>query len=233
MKVAIMQPYFLPYIGYFQLIANVDKFVLYDNIQYTKKGWINRNRFLVNGKSQYFTIPIKRGSDYLSIQERELSENRIKDIIKLKNKIYSLYCKAPEFKFVFPIVRNILDFEDVNLFGYIYHSIKEILFYLEIDTEILLASNLHLNEKLKSQEKVLEICKVLKAKEYINPIGGTLLYTKDVFKEKNLKLYFLKTDNIVYSQLENEFIPWLSIIDVMMFNSKEDIQGMLNKYTLI
>ncbi len=84
MKLAIMQPYFFPYIGYFQLINTVDEFVVYDNIEFTKKGWINRNRILVNGKDEYITLPIKKDSDFLHVKDRFLAETWSKDSAKMK-----------------------------------------------------------------------------------------------------------------------------------------------------
>ena len=83
MKLAIMQPYFFPYIGYFQLIKSVDEFVIYDNIQYTKKGWINRNRILVNGTDYLISLPLKKDSDYLNVVDRQLAESWEKDRTKL------------------------------------------------------------------------------------------------------------------------------------------------------
>ena len=119
MKLAIMQPYFFPYIGYFQLINSVDKFIIYDNIQYTKKGWINRNRILVNKKDQLITLPVRKDSDYLNIVERELSESWGKDKNKMLNVIKSSYNKAPYFQETFELISKYLNDSEVNLFKFI------------------------------------------------------------------------------------------------------------------
>src|SRR5690606_18130129 len=122
MRLAIMQPYFCPYIGYFQLMNAVDKFVVYDNIQYTKKGWINRNRILMNGKDQLFSLPVKKDSDYLNINQRFLSDDFDGEKKKLLNKFKGAYNKAPYFKEIFPLLQEIINDDSNNLFDYIYHS---------------------------------------------------------------------------------------------------------------
>jgi len=233
MKLAIMQPYFMPYIGYFQLMNSVDKFIIYDNIQYTKKGWINRNRILVNGKDQLITLPIKKDSDYLNIVERELSEPWDKDKSKMLNVIKASYNKAPYFQETFELISKCLNNSEENLFKFIYDSIVLINDYLEIKTLIVISSSINANHTLKSQDKVLSLCKAQNAGVYINSIGGVELYDKETFKQNNIKLSFIKSNPIKYKQFNNEFIPWLSIIDVLMFNSKEEIKKYLNEYTLV
>lgn len=233
MKVAIMQPYFLPYIGYFQLISSVDVFVIYDNIQYTKKGWINRNRFLKNNQDEYFTIPIKKDSDFLCVNQRFLSDNLANEKIKLKNQIKSSYLKAPYFNEVFQLFENIVDNNKDNLFEFIYYSIQNLCLYLEIETKIIKSSTLTIDHTLKGREKVKAICQQIQASTYINPIGGMDLYDKSDFKRDGIDLYFIKSDNIEYKQFGENFVPWLSILDVLMFNSVDQIKIMLKKYTLL
>ena len=233
MKLAIMQPYFMPYIGYFQLINSVDKFIIYDNIQYTKKGWINRNRILVNGKDQLITLPIKKDSDYLDVIERELSESWDKDKNKMLNVIKSSYSKSPYFQEVFSLITQCLNNPESNLFRFIYDGIVLVNEYLEIKTQIVVSSTIDADHTLKSQDKVLSLCKSQNADIYINSIGGVELYDKKIFKQNGIELNFIKSNPIQYKQFNNEFIPWLSIIDVLMFNSKEEIKKYLNEYTLI
>ena len=233
MRLAIMQPYFMPYIGYFQLINSVDKFVIYDNIQYTKKGWINRNRILANGKDQLITLPIKKDSDYLNVVERELSESWDKDKSKMLNVIKASYNKAPYFQETFELISKCLNNPEANLFRFIYDSIVLINDHLEIKTPIVISSTIDADHTLKSQDKVLSLCKEQNADIYINSIGGVELYDKETFKQNNIKLNFIKSNPIQYKQFNNEFVSWLSIIDVLMFNSKEQIKEYLNNYTLI
>jgi hypothetical protein len=232
-NIAIMQPYFMPYIGYFQLIKSVDEFIIYDNIQYTKKGWINRNRILVNGKDQIITLPIKKDSDYLNVAERELSESWEKDKNKMINIIKSSYSKSPYFKESSELIFECLNNSEKNLFKFIYDSIIIINEYLGIKTSIIISSSIDANHTLKSQDKVLSLCKAQNADVYINSIGGVELYDKTIFKENGIDLNFIKSNPINYKQFNNEFIPWLSIIDVLMFNSKEQIQKYLSNYKLI
>ncbi|NDV95260.1 hypothetical protein D0T84_10040 [Dysgonomonas sp. 521] len=231
MKIGIMQPYFLPYIGYFQLLNAVDKYVIYDNIQYTKKGWINRNRILQNGKDLMITIPLEKDSDYLDIKDRSVSKNFDKK--KLLNQIREPYRKAPYFETVMPLIEDIVNFQEENLAYYIFNSIDKIRDYLGIDTELIVSSTIDMDHSLKGQDKVLALCKALGAKEYYNAVGGQSLYNKEDFAREGINLSFISSNPIEYKQFSNEFVPWLSILDVMMFNPVEEIQNMLNEYKLI
>lgn len=231
MKLGIMQPYFLPYIGYFQLLNAVDKYVIYDNIQYTKKSWINRNRILQNGKDLLFSIALEKDSDYLDIKDRYVSNNF--DRKKLLNQIRESYRKAPYFGIVMPLIEDIVNYGESNLFSYVYNSVKEICKYLQIDTEITISSTLNIDHSLKGQNKVISICKAMEASNYYNAIGGRDLYLPADFVKENITLHFLSTSPIEYKQFSNEFVSNLSILDVMMFNSVDDIHNMLNDFELI
>lgn len=224
MKIAIMQPYFLPYIGYYQLISSVDEFIIYDNIKYTKKGWINRNRFLLNNKDEIFSLPLKNDSDTLNVVQREISKNF--DRNKLINKFNNAYKNAPYFKEVMPVVSCIIKYDNNNLFDYIFNSVKKICIYLEINTKIKKSSDIDIDHNLKAQEKIIAFCKKLEAKTYINPIGGLDIYSSEFFKKNGIDLYFLRSDQLFkYDQYQSHFVPWLSIIDVLMFNSLKDIKN--------
>jgi hypothetical protein len=219
MKLAIMQPYFLPYIGYWQLMAAVDVFVVYDNIKYTKKGWINRNRILVNGKDFMFTLPLKSASDSLDVCERELAADFKRE--KLLNQIKEAYQRAPYFATTYPLLEQIVRYDDNNLFSYLHHSIVSICKRLEIQTAIHISSGIAIDHDLKGQGKVLALCEAMGAETYINAIGGLELYSKDEFRSRGIELKFIRSKPFEYRQYGNPFVPWLSIIDVMMFNSKE------------
>lgn len=226
-----MQPYFLPYLGYFQLMNAVDEFVIYDNIKYTKKGWINRNRFLLNEKDELFSVALKKGSDSLDVREREISPIFERD--KLLNQFKSAYVKAPYFESAMSVISKIILFQENNLFEYIFNSIKIICIYLNIQTKIIISSTIRIDHSnLKAQDKVIAICKELKSDTYINPIGGLELYNKEVFDKNEVKLYFLKMEDVKYTQFGQNFIPNLSILDVLMFNSKEQVTDYLSKFNL-
>jgi len=233
MTIAVMQPYLFPYIGYWQLIAAVDKFVLYDNIQFKKGGWFHRNNILSSGKKTLFTIPLKKDSYQLDVAERRLFEDASQHIKKIIYQIENEYKKAPYFNDVFPLLESIFSIDEKNLFLYIYNSITKVAEYLQIDTEIVLSSTLKIDHTLKGQEKVLAINKYLHADHYINAIGGQLLYEKETFAKAGVRLNFIDTKITEYKQFDNVFVPSLSIIDIMMFNSREEIQVMLKRYTLI
>lgn len=229
MKVAIMQPYLFPYIGYFQLINSVDAFVIYDNIQFSKKGWINRNRILVNGTDAYITLPLKKDSDYLNVVERQLSEDWPQERKKMLNRITESYRKAPQFTAVYPLIEEAVLYEEKNLFRYILNSLQVINRYLEISTPLVVSSSVEIDHSLKAEKKVIALCRELKADTYINPIGGVDLYDKAEFKKEGIDLQFLKANAIPYPQLKNDFVPFLSIIDVMMFNDRESLKRIIGE----
>jgi hypothetical protein len=227
MKLGIMQPYFMPYIGYFQLIASVDEFIVYDNIKYTKKGWINRNRMLLNGKDTMFSLPLKKGSDSLDIVERELALDF--DRSKLLNQFKGAYRHAPQFELTYPVLERIVQYEEANLFSYIHHSIVQLCEYLEIKTLIKISSELTIDHELKGQDKVLALCKAAGADVYINSIGGVELYTKGDFRIQGIDLKFIKARQFEYAQFGDTFVPWLSIVDVLMFNSVDVLKACVTK----
>ena len=181
MNLGIMQPYFIPYIGYWQLMAAVDEYVIYDNIQYTKKGWINRNRILQNGSDTYITLPLKKDSDYLDVVDRYISDTF--DRKKLLNQIFSNYKKAPFFEETYELITDVVNYEENNLFRFIYNSIIMIKKHLDINTELIISSTLPVDHSLKGQDKVIDICKKLHATEYYNAIGGMELYSKEKFNK--------------------------------------------------
>jgi hypothetical protein len=227
-----MQPYFMPYIGYFQLIRAADVFVLYDNIKYTKKGWINRNRFLQNDADAMFTLPLKKDSDFLDVIERELAEDFNRD--KFLNQLRGAYGRAPHFVETYPLLEQVVRFEDRNLFRFIHHSIVCICQYLGIRTEIRISSDIAVDHELKSQDKVIALCQAFGADTYINAIGGLGLYEKEVFNACDIELKFIKSKPFEYAQFGENFVPWLSIIDVLMFNSLDVVRaGISSDYELI
>lgn len=227
-----MQPYFFPYIGYFQLMAAVDLFIVYDNIKYTKKGWINRNRMLKDGKDVMFSAPLKGDSDALDIRDRELATDFNPD--KLLNQFKAAYRPAPYFAQTFPLVEEIVRYEDKNLFRFLHHSIVKTCKHLGITTEIRASSEFVIDHDLRSQDKVLALCQAAGARTYINTIGGIELYSKEVFHQKDIELKFIQSKPFQYSQFRNEFVSWLSIVDVMMFNPSDRIQAWIaTNYELI
>ena len=218
-----MQPYFFPYIGYFQLIAAVDMFIVYDNIKYTKKGWINRNRMLQNGKDVMFSLPLKSDSDTLDVRDRELATDFNRD--KLLNQFKAVYRRAPYFSQTFPLVEQIVRHQDTNLFRFLHHSIVNTCEHLGITTKIRISSEIAIDHDLTNQDKVLALCQAVGAATYVNAIGGMGLYSKETFTENRIELKFIQSKPFEYSQFGNEFVPWLSIVDVMMFNSKEETRA--------
>lgn len=232
MKLGIMQPYFVPYIGFWQLLNAVDEYVIYDDVNFIKGGWINRNRILVNGNAQYFNIQMKGASSFKLIKDVEVDMSPVWRS-KALSTITMAYKKAPYYAAVYPLLERIILCEETCLSAYVANSIQLISDYLGIKTKIWISSELEQDRTLQAEKRVLDICKRMGASEYYNAIGGQDLYSKEVFAEHGLKLSFLKTNPISYPQFRNEFVPNLSIIDVLMFNSPEEIQIMLGDYTLV
>lgn len=229
MKLGIMQPYFLPYIGYFQLINLVDKYVIYDDVNFIKGGWINRNRILLNGEPFMVNVIMQGASSFKKINEIEVARNNEK-ILKT---IEQAYKKAPYFNDVFPLLFDIIKFKNNNLASFIFNSITVLSDYMKIKTHFVLSSEIQKNNELKGQDKVIDICKLLDASEYYNAIGGQSLYNKLTFAENNIGLKFVNTKFLEYKQFDSPFVPSLSIIDVLMFNSIDNVNDLLNKCEIV
>lgn len=227
-----MQPYILPYLGYFQLLGAVDTFVVYDNIQYTKKGWINRNRVLENGQAALFTLPLASASDYLDIRERYLAPDFAAE--KLLARFTGAYRRAPYFPRTLPLLEEVLRYPDRNLFAYLLHALNRTAAHLGLDTEVRVSSTMPIDHNLKAQDRVLALCEHLGATTYINPIGGVDLYSRRDFADKGVELRFLRMLPLEYPQNGPTFVPSLSIVDVLMHNAVNDIQRWLStEYELI
>jgi hypothetical protein len=227
MRLAIMQPYLLPYIGYFQLIGAVDEFVVYDNIKYTKKGWINRNRMLQNGTDVMFSVPLKSGSDTLNVREREVAPDF--NATKLLNQFKGAYQRAPHFEQTFPLIERVIRYGERNLFAYLHHAITAVCDHLAIRTPVRVSSTIGIDHDLKAQDKVLAICRELGATTYINAIGGLELYDRAAFAAAGIDLKFIQSRPFTYPQFGGEFQPWLSILDVLMFNPTEAVQHAISE----
>jgi len=234
MKVAIMQPYVFPYIGYFQLIQAVDTFVFYNDVNFIKKGYINRNSILVNDESYQFTIPCKRVSQNKLIKDVELYLDE-KTRLKFLKTLSQAYQEAPYFSVVFPLLDHFFkNNESLTISEFAIESILLIAKYLDLQKKWIISSESHEASKhLIKEYRILDIAKKEGASAYINPIGGYHLYSKKHFKSEEMALYFIKSLPIIYKQFSSEFVPSLSIIDILMFNNKDKVKELLNQYELI
>ena len=230
MKLAIMQPYWFPYIGYWQLINAADTFVIYDTIQYTKKGWVSRNRFLLNGKDEMFSIALAADASDRDVRDREISPSFDRE--KLLRRLEGAYRKAPCFSEVFPLLEGLIGHPEINLFAYINHSVAGICDYLEIATPRLVSSSVEPTGAGHGKDRVLALCRTLGAGEYVNPIGGLELYDRQEFERHGIRLRFLRSRLVEYPQFGQPFVPWLSIVDVLMFNPVERVHAMLGEFDL-
>lgn len=234
MKVAIMQPYLFPYIGYFQLVHAVDKFVFYDDVNFIKQGWINRNQVLLNGQKHLFTLPLKNAGSFKLINEIETDpKNFAVWKIKILKTLHQAYSNAPNYTAVKNLVETILDSGYNMIAGIARESVLKTSSYLGLNTTFIPSSSIYQNNSLHSQSRVIDICKKEKASAYINLSGGIELYKTEDFEEHGIQLNFLKPGLTEYKQFDLPFVAGLSIIDVMMFNDRERVLDLLNNYELI
>lgn len=237
MTLAIMQPYFLPYIGYMQLMSAVDTFVLYDDVAFINRGWINRNRLLINGQEYLFTVPLRDASQNKRINEVHLADDP-KWRSKLLKTIEQGYRKAPQYSTVMPLTEKIVNFATDSIAELVYFSLAELNQYLGLTTRLVASSAIYNNVELKAQERILDICRQTGALRYINPIGGVELYDKPTFAQAGIELNFIRARPVEYAQSNRsaelrEFVPWLSILDVLMFNDVATTRAMLGEYELV
>lgn len=230
MKLGIMQPYFFPYIGYWQLINLVDKYVIYDDVNYIKGGWINRNKILINGEATFLNLYLSLASPNKKINEIEI-DSGIRNQKNLK-RIAMAYKKAPYYEETYPLLEELLTSKETNLAKLNGKIIKEISNYLSMNTEFVYSSEIEKNGQLKGQDKIIDICKRQGASDYYNAIGGKALYDQKSFRSEGIRLHFLKTKEIRYKQFDSDFVPNLSIIDLLMFNGREGTKELLKCYTL-
>ena len=227
-----MQPYFFPYIGYFQLVHSVDKFIFYDDVAFIKQGWINRNNILMNNSSFMFSIPVSSISSFEYINKTKISY-KVDWTEKFMKTIFSCYSKSPYFDDIFPRIEKLIKSKPDLIADLAKNSVRIVFEYLGAGVSIVDSSSQYFNSDLKAEERIMDICKKEKAEEYINPIGGRGLYDKNLFSSSGIELNFIKSSVSKYKQYSNDFIPWLSMIDVLMFNSPDHIKEMLYNYELI
>lgn len=237
MVLGIMQPYFFPYLGYWQLMNAVDEYLIIDDVNYIKNGYINRNKILVNGEPFNFGISVRKASQNKLICEHEHGLDEA-GVDKLLTTLKSVYAKAPFFDRTYDHVKEVLEYgltdEGRNLADFLDNANRRTAKFLGIDTPIYRTSkDVKLDGDYKREHLVVALCKSRNADAYYNAIGGTGLYFQKFFRENGVGLKFVKTDDISYNQFKSEFVPNLSIIDIMMFCSPEEITELLNRYTLI
>jgi len=232
MKLAIMQPYFLPYLGYWQLIDTVDCFVIYDDVFYIKNGWVNRNQIMINGNPFYMTVPLEKASQNKRICELETVSAPFWRH-KLIKTIRNTYQKSACFSEAFPVIEQIINHEVNDLAGYLLYQLRVLNSFLGITTKIIHSSRCYNNESLKGQNRILDICQREHATIYINPEGGKALYNKEPFRKAHIDLKFIVTRQQSYKQRETDFVPNLSIIDMLMELGSSGTRQYLGHFDLV
>lgn len=232
MKLAIMQPYWFPYIGYFQLLQAVDKFVFYDDVNFIKQGWINRNRIVVSQQDKLITIPLHKASSYQKIRYTNVAFDT-KQKEQMIRTLYQAYAKAPYRSKIINLVEQSFDIKQTSISDFAASSIHQVINYLKLKSPEFVYSEKYGNSTLVGQERVLDICIKENCTTYINSIGGVKLYNREHFLSKGVNLRFLETTFQQYPQLSPRFIPGLSIIDILMMNSPDTARKMLTNYNLL
>lgn len=232
MAVAIMQPYFFPYLGYFQLVQAADHFVLYDDVMFIKKGWINRNRILMQGNDFMFTIPLEKQSQNKTIRESTVAWNAdfpAKFLVQLR----SAYKKAPHVDAVMALIEGVLAEKPISLADLAGNSIQATWTYLGLEKEFYFSSSLAVSADYGRAERLMEITKLFGESVYINAANGKSLYDKPSFAQVGVDLQFIQSELPVYPQgTHPDFLPGLSMIDVLMWNDRVQVREMLTHYTL-
>ena len=232
MKVAILQPYLFPYIGYFQLVDAVDTFVFYDDVNFIKRGWINRNQILDKGKAVKFTVPLKKVSQNKLISETEITEEK-KWLTQFFKTIEQNYKNAPYFNETFQLLKRVFEKDHSKIGALSMDSIREVSEYLQLKTQFEISSRNYSKSKgLSKVDRLIAICMEKGSDYYINPTGGKELYNKSNFKKEGITLSFIENELVSYTQFGNEFVSGLSIIDVLMFNSIQETKELISKYKL-
>jgi len=233
MTLAIMQPYLFPYIGYFQLMHAADTFLLLDDVAWINRGWINRNRILVQGQPQYLSFPVAGASQNKTIRELELvTPDGWKS--NIEKTLIMAYKKAPQFEVFFPVLRSILYADIRNLSAYIFHSLHTLCQYMQLSVALLPGTGGYANAALKGQDRILDLCRQENASVYVNPPGGASLYEAGRFRHEGVQLLFLQPTLAPYQQRGvSEFVPALSIIDVLMNCEPAQVQQQLTQYQLV
>lgn len=229
MKVAIMQPYFMPYLGYWQLMGVADIFVYYDDVTFIKQGWINRNRILLNGLEHLFTLQVKGASSFTLIKDVFVGDNRK----KLHKTLSQAYVKAPYYEERKLLIDKVFLSEERNLANYIEESHKPIIEMLGIRSAILRSSRFDFDSAGNGQDRIIRICRELGATTYINAIGGTQLYSNNAFAEAGIDLRFIQPLLTPYRQHSAAFVGGLSILDILMYNNTNAVIDMLGHFQLV
>lgn len=231
MTLAIMQPYFVPYPGYFQLMAAVDKFVVFDDVAFITRGWINRNQILLNGREHRFTLPLQRASQNRLLNEIEFLADKPWRESLLKT-FRQAYRRAPFFDGVFPLLQQIVGCEEQNLAAYLLNSLRLIKEHLGLQAELVPSSTVYGNAELKGEARILDICRQEKARNYLNAPGGRELYDAGEFARRGIELSFLTLDSLGGEYWDEESAR-LSIVHALMFHPADELGAALGRVTAI
>jgi hypothetical protein len=231
-SVAIMQPFFFPYLGYFSLMKHTDNWIVFDDIRYSNQAWGNRNRILKHPEGwAWINVPVKdhkRETFYSNI----LIQNEINWKRKIINQFEYYKIHAPFYKDVLKIIQEVFSEDFSHLVDLNIHAMKKVCEYLKIDFKYTKFSemNLGINSVQHPGQWALEICKAIKSTNYVNPCEGHPIYDKKEYDDAGISLQFIINRVSPYDQKRAEFEARLSIIDVMMWNSVERVNELIDDF---
>lgn len=224
--IAVMQPYFLPYWPYFQMLSAVDEWIVLDNVQFPARGFMTRNQILLNQAAHRFTLPVVKAT-----QSALISEIHCHDLPDFSDKFLSLvhhaYSKAPEFDSVMSLLHAIFDFDGSNLLSFLMHSFDLLFAYLALSTNCVLASSIPIAADVRGSDRIIALCKARQASHYLNLPGGKALYNKNDFASEQIELAFVDNTPLPYRQFQTDFVPNLSVIDSLFFLDRATVQTRL------
>jgi hypothetical protein len=232
MTLAVMQPYLFPYAGYFQLVNCADIFIFYDDVSFIKGGWINRNQILNAAKPLMFTCPLSNASSNVDIKD-VCTTDLDRFLRKFEKQLSQCYRKAPYFDEISSLVMRVFENGAKTISELSIASITECSNYIGLECRFQVSSSDFADTKgLDRASRLIEIAKRCGSDRYVNMPGGRDLYHVESFAEHGVELRFIDSNPIEYQQFKNPFLPYLSIIDVLMFNSPEQVRHMARDYRL-
>ncbi|MGB3676182.1 MAG: WbqC family protein [Candidatus Nanopelagicales bacterium] len=227
-----MQPYLFPYLGYFQLLGSVDRFVLYDDVAYRKRSWVNRNRILVKDGTWTFSVPLSKSSQNRDINQTDIHETFGDWRNRFMLTMHHAYSRAPHFESTADLVEQVLSSEVKTIADLCHAALAATSIHLGVDTPIVRSAERYNNRHLSSAARMMDICRLEGAEELLNLPGGESIYDRSEFASADISLKFLNMNEIEYDQGREGYVSHLSIIDVLMYNSRERTRSLLTEYSL-
>jgi len=232
--ICIMQPYVFPYVPYFQLAAAVDEFWVFDDVQYIRRGWMNRNYILLKGEKCRFTLPVTAGNRSDLIRHKSLAVDFSKSLRAFSELIRHAYREAPYADDVYAIIDELQGRTQSSFLNFAVATMSLCFRHLDIRAQFRFTSELKLGSEFSGAGRVMEICHRVGAEQYVNPVGGALLYDPNAFAARGINLQFLQGRCLPYPQVgRTQFQPGLSILDLIANVDYRSRKAQMQSYSLV